>query len=292
MLLFWLPVLGILGLFGFVPLKRLIDILRPGTENVPPMPLKHFTETLLVLILGVVLIVTGILTGMLPALPAGLIPWGVLTVLALAYPIGLYALLRRHRADYWFRLLHFAPLAIVLVWMALQLLAMRMTSVGRFTMPVVITIVVLFIVLLIIFCLHVIRRREQRVGALAVLAVLFLAVAIHGQLTGWQSQMGAMIAQATPRLGQSSGSPNLEPSSNPAEEEWRKKLRDASASSKASVSPASMSSAKLIAKQDVTITKKPKRLPQSGPVTEMIAGFMIAGYCGVVHARAKKRMQS
>lgn len=264
------------------------------------MPLKHITETLLILILGAVLIVTGLLTGSLPALPQGMLPWAGLFVLTLAYPLGLYGLLRRHRADYWFRVLHFAPMLLTLLWMLIQLISYKAPSFIGFTTGLIAAGVIVALGLLALFCLHVIRRRGKRVGSLAVLAVLFAMVSVHAGRTGWQREMGATLWTGLPTM--LAGKPdtftddgkNLGPSSDPAEEAWRQKLRDmVNGSSK----PASGSSSSrtLIAKQESSSSKppvvqKPKRLPKSGPGIEVLGTVLVAGYCGVVHRRARKRM--
>src|SRR3989344_1550546 len=89
------------------------------------MPLKHLTETVLIVVLGIITIVTGILTDTLPLLPNGIIPWAILLGATLLYPLVLYPLLRSNRADYFFRALHFAPAFMVLLWLLIQVVALR-----------------------------------------------------------------------------------------------------------------------------------------------------------------------
>ena len=84
------------------------------------MPLKHFTETFLVVVLGAVIALTGLLTATLPNLPDGALPWAVLFILSVVYPLSLYSLFQRRRADNTFRNLHWFPAGMLLVWLMLQ----------------------------------------------------------------------------------------------------------------------------------------------------------------------------
>ncbi len=264
------------------------------------MPLKHITETVLILVLGVVLIVTGFFLGSLPVMPQALLPWAGMFVLSLAYPLALYGLLRRHRADYWFRVLHFAPMALTLLWMAIQMVAFEFPVVLQHTVGILVVAVVLLLGALALFCLHVIRRRIKRVGSLAVLATVFVAVSMHANRTGWQRNLGASLWDGLPTLvagmpdGYSDDGKNLRPSADPAEEAWRQKLREMAGSSKNASSRASSSRPSLIAKvqssSSAPVIKKPNRLPRSGMGIEVITPALVAGYCGVLHRRAKRRM--
>lgn len=149
------------------------------------MPLKHLTETVLVFTLGLVIVLTGILLPTLPSLPPGILPWMIIFVLTLLYPISLYPLLKRNRADYFFRLLHFLPVAMATLWLLLELLMLRWPSVRSllsvylfaWTLPAV----CISFVLIAWFCLSVIRRRFPRLFLLGLLLVPFLALALSSQ---------------------------------------------------------------------------------------------------------------
>src|SRR3989344_1838018 len=92
------------------------------------MPLKHTKETFLLLLLGVLFGVTGISAHLLPPLPEGAILWGGLWILTLLYPLLLYPYLRYHRADYLFRILHFLPATLVVLWLLFALIAFAIPS--------------------------------------------------------------------------------------------------------------------------------------------------------------------
>ena len=89
------------------------------------MPLKHTTETFLVFLLGIVILIVGLLLPTLPDLPAGAVPWTILFVLTLLYPLSLFFLFRNRRADHALRLLHWFPAAMMLVWITIYVLGMR-----------------------------------------------------------------------------------------------------------------------------------------------------------------------
>ena len=89
------------------------------------MPLKHATETFLVFLLGAVILLTGLLLSTLPDLPAGAVPWTILFVLSILYPLALFALFRRRRADHAFRLLHWFPALMLLLWLGVEIVALE-----------------------------------------------------------------------------------------------------------------------------------------------------------------------
>ena len=88
------------------------------------MPLKHLTETILVIVLAIVVCVTGMVLPSLPPLPQGVLPWAIVFLLTFAYPAALYPFLKRNRADYTFRLLHFLPTLLTLLWFLAELVAL------------------------------------------------------------------------------------------------------------------------------------------------------------------------
>src|SRR3989344_8257269 len=87
------------------------------------MPLKHSTETLLIIVLGVLLLVTGAILDILPSLPEGTVLWGVAWAGSVAYPLLLYPVLKERRADYSFRVLHFVPVGMLLLWFMLEIVS-------------------------------------------------------------------------------------------------------------------------------------------------------------------------
>ena len=290
------------------------------------MPLKHFTETVLLLVLAAVTIATGIAVSVLPPLPGGWLPWGVLFMVTLAYPVALYAFLRRNRAEYTFRVLHFLPALIVALWALLELASQRFPRAGGllsgFLWGHAAVPVLIGLALLALFCVNVIRRRVPRLAGLALLTALFAGFVVLSQDRGWGTQLAAVIGRPAKPAGssQSSGK-NLAPSSVPAEEEWRQKLRDvekkssssarvasaagssaragvASASSIASVSASSAMASSVQPRSSassrpaIVATNPPNRLPTSGFGAEAIATLFVAGYCGVLHRRASKLLKS
>lgn len=269
------------------------------------MPLKHLTETLLILVLAVLTVLAGIVVSVLPPLPSGWLPWGVVLAIALAYPIALAAFLRRNRADNAFRVLHLLPAGIVVLWALLQLLASYVpyaSSIltgflwGHAAIPVLLALTVLAA-----FCLHVIRRRVPRLAGLGVLAAIFAGFVVLSQDRGWGTQLAGVVG-GTGKIASSAqaSSKNLAPSSVPAEEEWRQKLRDVESKSSSSPSGSSVSigavssvssrSSALSSRPAIADATPPNRLPTSGFGAESIATLFVAGYCGVLHRRAAKRV--
>src|SRR3989338_4009325 len=103
-------------------MARVLDRGGLVEDHTPLMPLKHFTETFLVVLLGAVIALTGLLAATLPPLPEGALPWGVLFVLSIIYPLLLLPLFQRRRADNSFRLLHWFPAMLLLVWLFSRIL--------------------------------------------------------------------------------------------------------------------------------------------------------------------------
>lgn len=308
------------------------------------MPLKHPTETVLVFLLGLVTILTGFVLTTLPDLPPGILPWFIVFVLTLAYPAALYPLLKNNRADYEFRLLHFAPAFMALLWLVLSVASLRFPAAAWFqhvylfgwTLP----LVTIAFLLLVLFCLNVIRRRVSRLVLLAILFVPYVALALtdevkfHGsaQIASalWQGSWWNITGAQQGSEPSASGK-NLAFSSYPDEEQWRQKLRQfeegrsstsavASSSSKSSsssirsslssssssfvsssssssvssssiVRSSSSSTSSLLAYAQASSSSKPPHLPSAGPEEISILAVSLGGlYMGVLHARAKRRM--
>ncbi len=167
------------------------------------MPLKHLTETVLVAVLALVTIITGILIATLPPIPEGFLPWTGVFALTVIYPAALYALLRRHRADYLFRALHFAPVTMALLWIISEVLILEVPSLvplrmtltwGWSLLPVATTLI-----LLAAFCLHVIRRRVPRLSILTLLFVPFLVTGyVSESQTQWRAQLQTLLWEDLP----------------------------------------------------------------------------------------------
>ena len=285
------------------------------------MPLKHVTETVLITILGAAMLCTGILLATLPSLPSGWAPWLLLFTCGLLYPIGLYPMLRRNRADYPFRTLHFFPAAMLLAWLLVQFLIIALPQAARvhywFTWGYSVVSVLLGFVLLALFCLHVIRRRIPRLTILTVLLVPFLALATTNEaVLHWNTPLAATLwggswwgnSRTRPpvRIAQQQRSATiLPPSTHPDEEAWRRKLRaleqrssqvssETRFSSTSSPSIVQVSTGALTffgtTKKKITTALRPGHLPSAGVGTQMLALTLLAGYFGVLHQRAKRRL--
>ncbi len=295
------------------------------------MPLKHRTETILVVVLALATIVTGVLLATLPAIPDGFFPWAGIFVATVLYPALLYPLLRSNRADYSFRALHFAPVAMTIVWMLLQIIQLQLPDLHLlsriYTFGWSAIAVAATFVLLIAYCLEVIRRRVPRMSFLAFLFFPFLALALMSERSGrWNTELAALLwntprpiqiaqenglkssssstAQMSSYLSPSSkGEKDLSSSSLPEEEAWRQKLRaveEGKVHSQQSTSfkaqgpligvkaAASLSSGPGVAGK--TIVVKKKHLTKAGGEMEAVALFLLAAYAGTVHGRVRRRM--
>ncbi|MBI3331519.1 hypothetical protein HYZ99_00995 [Candidatus Peregrinibacteria bacterium] len=206
------------------------------------MPLKHLTETVLVVLLGVMVVLTGVIMDTLPLLPAGALPWAIAFGVALLYALVVYPTLKSNRAEYSFRLLHFLPALMLLIWLVIQLISIYEPNAllvhHWYTWGWALFAVVTGFLLLIAFCLTVIRRRVPRIILLVLLLVPFTGLAfaseqfyhLDDRLSAivWQGNWwdlvgtGSFIAQRVPA---NDADPNLAPSDNPAEEAWRRRLR-------------------------------------------------------------------
>lgn len=290
------------------------------------MPLKHTTETVLVTVLALAIVVAGVVTAALPPLSVSVWPWTVAFALAVIYPLAVYPLLKSRRADYPFRALHAYPAFMLLVWLGLELSRSATDQMGMVQRSYIwgwsAGVVLIGLLLLFVFCLRVIRQRVRRGWVLGVIALLFVTAAFAGERYQASDRLSVAIASLThgelPSL-------NLAESMDGTEESWRMKLRsmarreermkarssaDAEASLSATVSAAASKKDTLIAaassskKNQATIkapakegetnervnVEPPPRLSKTGGEFELLALMMLAGYCGVIHQRARKRM--
>lgn len=196
------------------------------------MPLKHAIETRLVVALAAVVLLTGFLLSTLPPFPQAVIPWCILLVATVAYPVLLYPLFKRDRADNTFRLLHWFPAAMVVLWMVLEL----MRTYAEPTAPAatalrwgwMLPVIVFGLAALILFCLHVIRRREKRVLLILLLLLPFAALAAASERGLRLERIVANAlwnAEPAPLVADVPDDRNLDPSTDPREEKWRESLR-------------------------------------------------------------------
>lgn len=188
------------------------------------MPLKHATETALVFLLGVVLLITGVVLRLLPQFPRGTVWWAAAFVLALAYPLMLYPLLRKRRAEYSLRALHFLPALFLGLWMLSMLGAQWVRPVAAVASSLRWALgllpVALGMALLVWYCFAVIRQRSTRVPLLLLLFVPFSLLALStewGTLTGGLQEGSSRSSVRTQA--------NLTPSESPVENTWRGMLR-------------------------------------------------------------------
>jgi hypothetical protein len=263
------------------------------------MPLKHWTETLLITVLALFVIFTGIMASTLPLLPEGFVPAIALLLLTLCYIGIVYPTLKSNRADYPFRLLHLAPTFFVLLWIIFAALAYRFPHTAFLHYLVrwgwMLGPVVIVFILLALFCLQVLRRWTTRLGILAVLLVPF---AIMGTLTETKVPFNASVTQVVwraPVWSMLRGEPTIEPPQIAVNT-----TSSAAASVQSSILRQGETWSQRLEK-DHQETKKQSssapakveapRLPKAGFSYAQVSILLIAGYCAVLHQRSKRRMK-
>jgi hypothetical protein len=278
------------------------------------MPLKHFTETFLVVVLGVVIALTGLLTATLPHLPDGALPWALLFVLSVVYPLSLYPLFQRRRADNTFRNLHWFSAGILLLWLILQGAVLGSTveaqSVEVYSWGWTLVPVLLGFVFLVLFCLKVIRRRLPRLIFLSVILVPFAAAAFLSEQEGqWEKELAAVLWSGDIWKVDETGflaswvnedDKNLDPSEDKMEEDWRERLRmqerreeriaarlDEETEDDSKMMEDSTSST---GREYDSVSSKPPELPESGFGWNAIILTLIAGYCATLNESARRRV--
>ncbi len=161
------------------------------------MPLKHHTETAYLLVLAIAIAVAGIAASLLPKLPAGLPYWLGLLFLSAVYPLILTRTFKENRADYEFRMLHWFPAAIFVLWGILEMLSPRFKPLYILELGFLylwsLPLVVLGIAFIILFALHVIRRSRLRVTVLSLILILFCAGAVAAEAMNWNAKLQAVI---------------------------------------------------------------------------------------------------
>ena len=282
------------------------------------MPLRHSTETALLIILGLVIAVTGFLIATLPPLPGGILPWAVLMALSVAYPILLTPFFRARRADTPLRWMHWFPAAMLLVWFLIEAATLYLpilsTTQAVYTVLWTLPAVALGILTLVLYCLNVIRRRVPRISALLLTFIAFVALGVTSVRGGewdkqlastfWNADIWSMLGTGSILSGSGSSAGEIAASAEPSEERWRQKLRalqrrgereaarrsqEAMEGSSSSAPRSARSSSSSSGPLWRSASSAPAALPSSGPVVEILALTLLALYTGVLHDRVRRR---
>ncbi len=274
------------------------------------MPLKHDVETWLVILLAGMIALAGIAVTFLPPLSVQAFPWVVAFVISVLYPLALYPMLKERRAEYEFRALHFVPMLILLVWMALDLLASFRPEFAYlqewYTWAWALPVVAAAFVLLMFFCLLVIRQRGARIVTLLLLLAPFIIFSQWSERSEWDRKLAAVFwngqQTGTGIIASGNTSSNLAPSDNKEEEKWRMQLRRMERRSQrieqdqqsGAISVRGASDGVVIASGGTpripaasgSSSSAPPVLPSSGFGSEGVMLVMVAGYCATIHRRA------
>lgn len=197
------------------------------------MPLKHDAETALVLVLGFMIALAGAVAAFLPPLSVSVLPWAIAFAVAIIYPLALYPMMKENRADHEFRALHFVPALVLFVWMLLDLLVafrpewqMLQTV---YTWGWGLAVVIAAFVLLVMFCLRVIRQRFPRIALLLAVLIPFVILSQLSEKQDWDRKLAMSIwngnLTGTGLIASGGNSSNLDPSTDSVEEQWRAQLR-------------------------------------------------------------------
>jgi hypothetical protein len=270
------------------------------------MPLKHDTETWLVFLLGLLTVVAGIVCVFLPPVSVALWPWAVAFALSLVYPFALYPYLKERRADNPFRLLHFAPAAVLLLWLIVDLAAGVSTRLAPLqqwlTWKGGLLPVTAVLILLALFCLSVLRQRWSR---LIMLGLLLIAAAAFGLLNTRYHWDGMLAARMWGDSGSLiiAGDPTMSgTTTSAAEVRWRAQLRlmeerrrsIADGTGATSKPPQGSSSSMIIAGNTSSAgpSMPPPRLPHSGPTADVLVFLTMSGFTTALHRRTIRRSVS
>jgi len=264
------------------------------------MPLKHGQETWLVFFLGIAMVAAGITAATLPPLPAGAMQWGGAFLLSFLYSLLLHPMLREHRADYAFRLLHWVPMWILLLWLVLQLIGLFVADlefvVRWMTWGWALPLVTLGFFLLFVFCVRVLRRRRFRVTLLALLFLPFAVLAILSEQPDINFNHRIVAAVWDAPLW------NVLQQTSETERDQRQIARDEDQEPQAvaGVFGSDTTSAGLLPSTLPTalqpggtgahirdVASRPNGLPQAGFGWGAISLLLLAGYCGTLHARMR-----
>lgn len=238
------------------------------------MPLKHQTETALVALLGAAMALAGIVIAVLSWLTSPWLLWIAAFFISVAYPLILYPHFRERRADYEFRLLHFAPAIFLLIWMVLTILSSAVPGLSLvrsfLTFAWALPLVIVGFALLAWFCLNVLRQWSKRLASLAAILVPFALLGLFGQRFEWNKQIAAVFDMPT-----GSGSVSSGP------------IAAASARSGVSIMSRGMSSRGVIGQVP------PPHLPHAGPEDLALFSLLVpAATSAAVHLRAMRRSRA
>lgn len=262
------------------------------------MPLKHTTETLLVILLAGVLVLTGFIISILPPLSVSFIPWTLAFVASLLYPLSLYPMFKERRADYEFRAFHFAPAALLLLWMIFDLLASAFPFVAFllswFTWGWALPIIFLLFLLLVWFCFKVLRQWLGRLIMLAIIFLPFLLLGVLSEQFDWDRSVGMSLWGRF-----ATGSGHVIADTNASSEDWREELRrlsrqrSSASSSLIAQNPSSSSKSSVLigstgSDGSASSVAPPPHLPHAGGEVEMLALMFVAGYCATLQKRAMR----
>lgn len=269
------------------------------------MPLKHDIETWLVFLLGFLTVIAGIVCVFLPPVSVLLWPWVLAFVLSLLYPFMLYPYLKERRADNPFRLLHFAPAAVLLLWLIADLGAGFSSVLSPVQQWVTwhggIIPVTAILVLLALFCLSVIRQRKSRLMLLGLLLLLLIAFGVLNDRHHWDSKLAARLWGHSGSLMLAGGPTMSGATASEAEAKWRAQLRLMEERRRAieegtgsMVKPpvqGSMSGVIIAGNSGSSAgpSLPPPHLPHSGPTADVLVFLTVSGYSAVLHRRSMRR---
>lgn len=265
--------------------------------------------------LAVVTCVTGFLVALLPHLPVGMPYFALLFIATLLYPLFLARTFKKNRADYEFRMLHWFPFFIVMLWAFFELVGskarfLHILQLGFFflwSLP----LVALAICFLILFAVHVIRRSTFRVTVLSILLALFTVGAVTSEAMGWDSDIRKVIypkdfktpevaqqlyAKARSYLGVLTGTSGGSAVNSSSSSSSLIAMNSSQGMSQSSVMVSSVSSPRshsslTSSKPALMTSSKPTSLPASGPESAAVLGLtLLALYMGTLHFRARRRV--
>ncbi len=249
------------------------------------MPLKHHTETWLIVLLACVMAVTGVLLAWIPPFPEGALAWVLLLVATSAYPLLLAPFLKRNRAEYEFRRLHLFPLGMTLLWGIARGLAYVLSgwdaAAAFLTIFWSAPLVLLGIALLAWFSVAVVRRSGVRLSFLSAIAGAFLTLAIFAYLLDWNAAIGERLFADT--FLTRNPLTALFPSDLTSESGSIIGRHDSSSST--SLSSVGSSSSGSFG-EDVDT---PPKLVKSGGEVALLAILFLGLYCGALHRRVSVR---
>lgn len=261
-----------------------------------PMPLKHATETRLVILLGSALVGVWLAVLVLSPFSRGAFLLGGLSLLSLLYPLLLLPLFRARRADYVFRMLHFLPFVLLLAWSAapsLRGIGVPEPFLAWYTWEQGLLPLAFGFLFLFLYCFHVVRQRVVRSLALSTMLLLVVASSAYGRWS-WDSLRGLLNVSLEAPLGSDVLSVNIDPSSSLGEEVWRMRLRRMHRRQERLLPddgfvdrPSLPASSSLYASSSST----PPRLVSSGIEYRWILLLFLALYAGLLHERARRRVR-